>query len=281
MKDLSKIEKKVIEDFGDEWNNYNQSDINKIELNKVFNLYFNNFPKKFLNKKYQGFDMGCGSGRWAKLVAPKVKKLNCIDPSIAALKIAKKNLKKCKNVNFFNNSVNENTLKKNSQDFGYCLGVLHHMKSTQKGINSCFKMLKPYSPFLIYLYYNLDNKPLWFKIIWKISDPFRKIISNFPFLIKKTITLIIALIIYWPLARISLVLSYSGIDVVNFPLSQYKDRSFYFMKTDALDRFGTKLEKRYSKQQIKSMLTKAGFSNIKFSSKAPYWVAIGWKKKKS
>ena len=38
--------------------------------------------------------MGCGSGRWAKFIAPKVKVLNCIEPSDKALKIAKQNLKK-------------------------------------------------------------------------------------------------------------------------------------------------------------------------------------------
>ena len=38
------------------------------------------------------FDMGCGSGRWSKLVAPKVKRLNCIDPSLEALNVARKNL---------------------------------------------------------------------------------------------------------------------------------------------------------------------------------------------
>ena len=37
--------------------------------------------------------MGCGTGRWAKFVAPKVNKLNCIDPSLS-IKVAKKKLKK-------------------------------------------------------------------------------------------------------------------------------------------------------------------------------------------
>ena len=41
-------------------------------------------------KKAEGFDMGCGTGRWAKFVAPKVGKLHCIDPSNAIV-VAKKN----------------------------------------------------------------------------------------------------------------------------------------------------------------------------------------------
>ena len=77
---------------------------------------------------------------------------------------------------FYNKNVNDRSLKNNSQDFGYCLGVLHHIHDTQKGIESCYKILKKNSPFLIYLYYKFDNKPFWFRFIWKISDLLRKLI---------------------------------------------------------------------------------------------------------
>ena len=39
-----------------------------------------------------------------------------------------------------------------------------------------------------------------------------------------------------------------GTDVRHFPLSAYRDRSFYTMRTDALDRFGTRLERRFSRR---------------------------------
>jgi len=274
----SNIEKKVIQDFGDEWNNFNQSSIKDYDLKKAFNQYFNIFPKSYLSKNVEGFDMGCGSGRWAKIVAPYVKRLNCLDPSPKALKVAKNNLKKNKNVFFYNKSVNEKSLKENSQDFGYCLGVLHHIQDTQKGIESCYKILKKNSPFLIYLYYRFDNKPLWFRLIWKISDLLRKLISSLPFSLKKIVTYIIALTVYYPLSKFSKIFFKLGFNVNNFPLSDYKNKSFYFMTTDSLDRFGTKLEKRYTKQEIKKMLKNAGFKNIRFSNSTPYWVAIAWKK---
>ena len=50
------------------------------------------------------------------------------------------------------------------------------------------------------------------------------------------------------------------------------------MKTDSLDRFGTRLEKRFSKDEIKTMLSESGFRDIKFSEKMPHWVAIAYKK---
>ena len=272
------IDEDVIRDFGNEWVSFDQSTINDKDLKKAFDQYFKIFPKNFLNKNIEGFDMGCGSGRWSKIIAPMVKKLNCIDPSLEALNIARKNLIDHKNLVFYNKGVNEKILETNSQDFGYCLGVLHHITETQRGIESCFNLLKKNSPFLIYLYYRFDNKPMWFKILWKISNFFRKFISKLPFKIKKIVTSLIALIVYLPLAKISKLFDFFGFNVDNFPLSDYKDKTFYFMTTDSLDRFGTKLEKRFTKNEIKNMLLKVGFVDIKFSENIPYWVAIAWKK---
>ena len=50
------------------------------------------------------------------------------------------------------------------------------------------------------------------------------------------------------------------------------------MKTDALDRFGTKLESRYTKLEIKNMMINAGLENITFSNNIPFWIALGYKK---
>ena len=91
--------KKVIKSFGEEWKKFDQSKLDKLELKKIFKDYFRIFPWKLINKKSIGFDMGCGSGRWAKVVAPRVGMLNCIEPSLA-IDVARKNLSQNKNVNF-------------------------------------------------------------------------------------------------------------------------------------------------------------------------------------
>jgi hypothetical protein len=45
------------------------------------------------------------------------------------------------------------------------------------------------------------------------------------------------------------------------------------MRNDALDRFGTTLEQRFTKQDIEKMLTLANFdsSTLKFSDSEPFW----------
>ena len=83
--------------------------------------------------------------------------------------------------------------------------------------------------------------------------------------------------IYFPLARFALASEKLGVDVSNFPLTDYRRKSLYFMKTDVLDRFGTRVEKRFSKDEIQSMLQEVGFRDTKFSQNMPFWVSISHK----
>ena len=48
------------------------------------------------------------------------------------------------------------------------------------------------------------------------------------------------------------------------------------MRTDALDRFGTRLEQRFSRAQITTMMSDAGLVDVRFGD-APYWCALGFK----
>jgi ubiquinone/menaquinone biosynthesis C-methylase UbiE len=274
---IENIDHKVVEEFGNEWSEFDQSELSEDELISIFNDYFRVFPWENVSKSSVGFDLGCGSGRWAKFVSPKVGKLFCIDPS-NAIEIAKKNLKKFKNCSFIKSGVDQIPLEDNSMDFGYSLGVLHHVPDTADGLKKAVSKLKKGAPFLVYLYYAMDNQPIWYKFIWKISDFFRKAISSLPFKSKLFITNTIALLIYFPLARFSNFLFKIGLNVHSFPLSNYRNKSFYTMRTDALDRFGTKLELRYTRNEIQQMMITAGLINIIFSNSTPYWCAVGIKK---
>tara|TARA_B110000008_G_scaffold140290_1_gene142054 strand:+ start:97 stop:924 length:828 start_codon:yes stop_codon:yes gene_type:complete len=268
---------KTVESFGDEWERFDQSGMDFKESQKVFNEYFSIFPWDDLDINAEGFDMGCGTGRWARFAAEKAGHLNCIDPS-SALDIAKKKLEDLENVTFINGSVDEPGIDKNSQDFGYSLGVLHHIPDTSLAIKSCVSLLKVDAPLLLYLYYSFDNRPVWFRAIWKISDFVRKIIYRFPPKAKHIVTDLIALFIYFPLAKISMVLAQLNVNTDRLPLSFYKDHSFYTMRTDARDRFGTPLEQRFSRDEIKKMMEKAGLHSIHFSEHAPFWCAMGRKR---
>jgi len=274
---MTNIDRKTVDSFGDEWGRFDQEKLTPEEANKIFENYFSIFPWNKLPKKPVGFDMGCGSGRWAKLMAPRVSLLNCIDPS-SALDVAKEALKEFDNVSFKLGSVDDCLLPENSQDFGYSLGVLHHVPDTSSAIKSCVAMLKPGAPFLVYLYYAFDNKSLIFKLIWKCSDYIRKVICRLPPTFKYLVTDVLAVGIYFPLARFSRFAELLGLNIDSIPLSFYRNLSFYTMRTDSRDRFGTPLEQRFTQNEIANMMHEAGLEEVQFSDITPYWCAVGIKK---
>ncbi|MBV5304817.1 MAG: class I SAM-dependent methyltransferase [Chlorobium sp.] len=273
----SNIDHNVVEGFGDEWLRFDQTEMTDADSLRWFNAYFSVFPWEKLPQNAVGFDLGCGSGRWSKMVAPRVGTLHCIDPSIA-IDVARKNLNPYQNCVFHKAGVDDIPLTDHSMDFGYTLGVLHHIPDTLAGLTACVSKLKPGAPFLLYLYYAFDNRPLWYSTLWRLSGLARNVISHLPHSLRFLVSQIIAVLVYWPLARFAKVSELSGINVQHFPLASYRNFGFYVMRTDALDRFGTRLEKRFTKLEIKSMMKRAGLDNITFSDSMPFWCAVGYAK---
>jgi len=266
----------TVASFGDEWQRFDQQTMLSSDAERVFGDYFAIFPWEQLAPNAEGFDMGCGSGRWARFVAPRVGQLNCIDPS-SALEVARRTLANNPNVNFHQASVAASGLPPSSQDFGYSLGVLHHVPDTAAAIGSCAELLKPGAPLLLYLYYGFDNRPLWFRMLWRLSNAARLLICRLPPRPKQLVTDLIALTIYWPLSRFAALVEATKLPVASIPLSYYRHCSFYTIRTDARDRFGTPLEKRFTRAQIRAMCRAAGLVNLQFSPREPYWCVVCFK----
>ena len=271
------VDEDTVMSFGDEWSRFDQSKLSPAEAGIAFDAYFAVFPWEKLPRDAIGFDMGCGTGRWARLLAPRVGHLHCIDPS-SALEVAKLALSSVTNVSFHRAYVDENPLPSNSQDFGYSLGVLHHVPDTAGAIRACVALLKPGAPFLMYLYYAFDNRSLSFKLIWRCSDLLRRGVCRLPATLKHLVTDTLAALVYFPLARVSLLAERLGLAVASMPLSYYRTHSFYTMRTDSRDRFGTPLERRFTRKEIAAMMDAAGLDDVRFSDRAPYWCAVGTKK---
>ncbi|MCA1707439.1 MAG: class I SAM-dependent methyltransferase [Actinobacteria bacterium] len=269
------LDRETVAGFGKEWSQFDQSALSEAELQEHFEKYFAVFPWQGVSAKAEGFDLGCGSGRWARLVAERVGVLHCIDASEAALEVARRNLGEVDNCKFHHASVDQIPLADGSMDFGYSLGVLHHIPDTQAGLRECARKLKPGAPFLVYLYYAFDNRPRWFMFLWKLTDLLRRAISRLPHGAKLPLTTGIAVAVYWPLARLARLLSKLGVNVESFPLSIYRARSFYSMRTDAYDRFSTRLEKRFTAAQVREMMKDAGLQDIVISDGPPHWCAAG------
>lgn len=271
------LDTKTVSGFGDEWSRFTQEDLDKDARNRIFHDYFGVFPWDSIEANAVGADIGCGSGRWAQVVAPRVGCLHLIDASDKALSVAHRNLKDAPNVVFHHASVDMLPLEDESLDFAYSLGVLHHIPDTAGGIRAISEKLKRGAPFLLYLYYAFDNRSTAYRVLWRITDIARRIISRLPYQARYFVSQLIAILVYFPFARLALLLEKMGVEVSALPLTYYRDKPFYVLRTDALDRFGTRLEQRFTRDEIDMMLREAGFVDIRFSDKEPYWCAVGIK----
>ena len=271
-KDLSK---KVIHDFGNEWARYNYlSDKSEAELDEQFEAYCKPLDlSKFNNKTSVAADFGAGSGRWCARMSKYFSKIYAIEPSNGANIILEKKFANDKKIEILKETVESNSLSFESLDLAFSLGVLHHIPDTSLAIKQISEKIKPGGYFLCYLYYKLDDKPQFYKLIFLLVNILRFGISKLPFVLKKYICNILAILIYYPLARTSKLLKKLGVNISNIPLHHYADLSFEMMANDALDRFGTKLEQRFNKKEIIQMLSEANFDleTLTFSDSEPYW----------
>src|SRR5688572_29289528 len=116
------IDEPTVKGFGEEWSAFDQSALGEAEYQRYFDEYFSIFPFDELPPAAEGFDLGCGSGRWAVGVATRVGLLHCIDPSPDALAVARRRLASLPNVRFHLAAADSMPIADGSQDYGYSLG---------------------------------------------------------------------------------------------------------------------------------------------------------------
>lgn len=275
---MKNVDPRTVSGFGREWSSFDQQGLNDRTRVAIFDDYFHLFAWQRLSRGATGADIGCGSGRWAMEVVPRIGHLHLVDASREALEVAKRNLGGAANCSFHHASVAKLPFCDHELDFAYSLGVLHHVPDTAAAIRAVSAKLKRGAPFLLYLYYAFDNRPFWFRMLWRASDAVRWIVSRLPYPLRLVISQVIATLVYYPAARLARTLDSRGWLPSAMPLAYYRDKPFYVMRTDALDRFGTRLERRFSKRQIRAMLEAAGFADVVFSDRAPFWCAVATKK---
>jgi SAM-dependent methyltransferase len=269
------VDSATVQGFGEEWTLFDQAELDEAERVRTFGQYFAIFPWESLPAGAVGADLGCGSGRWAKSVAERVGALHCVDASAEALAVARTALGGRDNCEFHVASVGDLPLADGSMDFAYSLGVLHHVPDTQGALRSAVRILKPGAPLLVYLYYALDNRPAWYRALWKATDVVRRAVSRSPLPVRVGVTSVIAAVVYLPLARLAKLIGALGLKADAVPLAFYRDRSFYTMRTDAFDRFGTRLEQRFTAAEVRQMMEAAGLVDVQLSPTEPYWCAVG------
>ncbi|MFN8922803.1 MAG: class I SAM-dependent methyltransferase [Sphingobacteriia bacterium] len=274
--DGSHIDSKTISAFGEEWTKFNR--FSEQEIQKIGLEYFDIIQAVHCSPDSVVLDLGCGSGRWSRYLAPHVRFIEAIDPSKAVISATQLN-KDLPNVRVTQAGIDYIPFSDESFDFIMCLGVLHHVPDTAEALKKAARKLKKNGHFLLYIYYKLENRGKIYRALFYLTNILRKGVSKLPRVAKHFVCDAFAVTVYLPLILLSRVVSAVAGKAVGskFPLSYYQDKSWHVIRNDALDRMGTPLEQRFTKAEIYDMMKQSGLEDIVFSENAPFWHAVGKK----
>ena len=271
--DGENIDAEVVKTFGEEWLKFKDYSDEEIRTSAI--MYFDILNDQIINKNSYALDIGCGTGRWTKYLANRIGFVEAIDPDHL--------LKGIDNVRISKASVETIPFDDETFDFAMSIGVLHHIPDTQKAMQDCVKKVKKGGYFFCYLYYSHDNKNVFYRMLFGLSDLVRKIVSSLPAALKRFTCDVLAVLFYMPFVILGNIFHLLGLQKLakKLPLSDYRDKSFFIIRNDSLDRFGTTLEHRFSKKQVIALMENSGLENIVVSPLSSFYHAVGRKKQNS
>ena len=273
--DIKKLD--VINSFGEEWNEFKS--ITQSHYDE-FDSYFNDVDIQRLKGKIVA-DFGAGIGRWSYILSKKVLlKSIIISDASDAIFVARNNLREIENAIFLKFDIDQCPIKKEIIDFGFCLGVLHHLpydlKDLQLCINNIYDCCKEN---LYYVYWKFDQRSKLFKSIYYISNELRLFtikIKNYS--ARKILSHILTLFVYYPFILINRFFNFIGLPIKNMPLVFYTNMNYSRIRQDAYDKYFTLIEYRYSKKDLNKIFLQK-YRVLRFSNKIPHWTFLAIKKK--
>jgi SAM-dependent methyltransferase len=265
----------VIAGFDDEWAHFR--DVATADQSQVFDLYFDLVPASWFAPGLTVLDAGSGAGRWTHKVAERGPRVIAVDLG-QSIEVTRANTPPDR-VGCVQADLAALPLAPDAVDWAYSLGVLHHTEAPEAGLANLVRSVRPGGVVLLYLYYALDQRGPLFRGVFQAVDLARRVISRQPRSAARAIATVIAATVYWPLARGGAIVERAGAPglAAKLPLSFYRHLSFATMRNDSLDRFGTRLERRYTRAQVQDLMRGAGLVDVRISDSPPYWHGVGSK----
>ena len=263
----------VVRDFDYEWAHF--PEMGTEERGPLFESYFDLVPAAAFTRDAVALDCGAGSGRWAREVVARGPRVIAMDLGLSIERLARS--ARDAHLACVQADIGALPIADGAVDWAYCLGVLHHIARPAEALGQMRRATKPGGFVLAYVYYALEGRPIWYRSLFAIVDRVRRTISHLPRPAARAVADLFAVTVYWPLARsagLAMRLGASGL-ANTIPLSFYRDTSLRTMRNDALDRFGTKVERRFTRTQLAGLLGSAGLRDVTISDREPYWHALG------
>jgi SAM-dependent methyltransferase len=249
--------------FGEEWKGFPEL---LPEHEKEFRQYFDLVDLGSLANTRIG-DLGCGIGRWSHFLKDRCREMVLLDFS-EAIFVARENLRGAGNALFFLGDLREMPFRDDFADFLFSLGVLHHLPTGAleevRALSRCAPTL------LVFLYYALDNRPAFWRGLLSAVTGVRLALSRAkgPRL-RSALTWALTICVYLPLIALGHAVrpfgSASKVPLYDF----YRGKSLRRIRQDVYDRFFTRIEQRFRKEEILAL--RDTFREVVVSDDPPYW----------
>jgi SAM-dependent methyltransferase len=219
---------------------------------RLFADFFATFPWHSLPRGAQGLALARGAPELADLVAERGFRIHKFDPTSA-------------------DPVDT------PFDFGYALEALQAEADPAAALRACARRLRPGAPFLAYLCYALDNRPRWYRALWRGSAALKTLARRQPPPVQGALAAALAAGVYWPAATAAARLERLGVGVDAWPLASHRSASFSSLRAHVEARLGAAAEPRYRAEELQEILRAAGLERVTVSDRPPFWTALAYK----
>jgi 2-polyprenyl-3-methyl-5-hydroxy-6-metoxy-1,4-benzoquinol methylase/uncharacterized protein YbaR (Trm112 family) len=244
--------------FGFEWQRFP-------EMYGEWNQSFLNYmqphgPEFFVGKKV--LDAGCGNGRFAYYAAKYGAEVWAVDLG-PAVEVARRNTETMAEVQVVQADLQRPPFARETFDFIYSIGVLHHLSDPEAAFQSLLGFLKPGGEIQIYLYWKPEGQPLKSLMLAAVTL-LRKVTTRLPHTVVHALSYPTAaaafLSFVWPyqiMKRVPVLRRLAE----RIPMKQYATFPFRVCVNDQLDRFSAPIENRYTRKEVGDWLVRAGLES--------------------
>lgn len=254
--------------FGYEWSHFNDWR----PSGETFGDYFSNFDLEWLRGRTV-LDAGCGMGRHARQIAPFASAVVAVDFS-NAINEAARNMADRPNVQCLQGDLMRLPVADDSFDFVFSMGVLHHIDDTAGALRGLVRALKPGGRLRLYVYWKRTGLA---GALLSLVTAARTVTTRLPFAVLRVLCWLLSVILMAGVILPYRALGALGVRVKEtWPLAIYIKYPFNVLYNDQFDRFSAPIEKRYSQEEVRTLLASAGLRDIGVHSKYG-WIGDGVK----
>ena len=259
--DLDSAAAQTMSSFGYQWNAFPEV---YDEWRDDFFDFVSPLQQSYFRSKL-GIDVGCGMGRYTRVVGEEGAEIVGIDLS-DAVEAAFSNTRHLPNVHIVQGDINKPPVKTAFFDFAHSIGVLHHLPDPRSGFVSLRGLVRPGGGVIVWVYSDTKHP---------IYGMARLVTRRLPFQILRCLCFFLAVAIWFffivPIKAARAIGLQSVADRIKF--QRYARFPFRALHTDLFDELSAPVIHGHSEAEVREWFVSSGLDNVMTSATGKH----GWR----